>query len=408
MRILWIKAGGLVPLDTGGKIRSYHTLAELAKRHSVTVYTFYRAHTGDDHARLSETVNRVLARPLSLPPTRGFRDSLLFARNLAAGRSHTMGKYYLPRVKREVSDLIRSEAFDVIVCDFIYPAGLLDWSDTPPTVLFTHNVEAEVWDRQAEVTGNPVMRVALQLEARALRRAEDEFSARAAHVIAVSERNAEYFEKMAGPDRVSVVPTGVDVAYFAEETGLTPLGPRDIVFTGSMDWLPNDDSVRHFVQDILPRVLKAVPDARFWAVGRNPSTSLRTLDDGHRIRVTGAVDDIRPYLGGAAVFVVPMRSGSGTRLKIYEAMAASKAIVSTTVGAEGLAVRDGETIRLADDPDRFAAAVTELLLSPDEARSLGEAARRHVVEHHSWAAAVRPFEAVLERVVRPGPPDSSR
>ena len=405
MRILWIKAGGLLPLDTGGKIRSYHTLAELAKRHSVTVYTFYKAHTDDAHERLSAQFERFIPQPLDLPDRGTPADLYAVARALVGGRAYTMQKYYRPEVRTTVQRLCGSEvsgpdAFDVIVCDFMTPAGLIPWGGRTPTVLFTHNVEAEVWDRQVEVTRNPLLRQVLRREAVALRRAEAKYSRKADHVVAVSERNAEHFRSVAGHDRVTAVPTGVDVEFFRPGTSDRAMQPMDLVFTGSMDWMPNDDSVRFFVRDVLPQVWAQLPAVRFWAVGRNPSDGLRALDDGERVRITGKVDDIRPFLDQAALFVVPMRSGSGTRLKIYEAMAAGKAIVSTTIGAEGLAGTDGESIVFADSPEDFARSVVSLLEDPARAADLGRAARELVVRHHSWSAAVRPFEDALERAIR--------
>lgn len=400
MRVLWIKAGGLLPLDTGGKIRSYHTIKELAQRHEITLYTFYKAHSGDVHRELEKTVARVFIRPLELPESRTAADAMLFARLHATGTSYTMGKYYRPQVRRDVRTLTGDYSYDIIVCDFIFPAGLLPWSGSPPTVLFTHNVEAEVWERQLRLTHSPLMKLALQLEAKALVRAERRYALLAEHVLTVSERNADYFRSFLDPDSVSVVPTGVDVEYFRPSSNGAAARSLDLVFTGSMDWMPNEDAVLHFVKDILPLIRQEVPAVRFLAVGRKPSAALERLADGDKVVVTGAVDDIRPYLSRAAVFVVPIRSGSGTRLKVFEAMAAGKAVVSTRMGSEGLMVNDGEDIHLADNPHEFAAAVVSLLRDPGARASLESAARRLVEERYSWRAATVDFEAVLKGAAR--------
>lgn len=399
MRLLWVKAGGLVPPDTGGKIRSFQTIKELARRHDVTLYTFYKSHPDDVHDELADMFERVIARPLQLPPSRSIADLLLFARYLATGTPYTTGKYCRPAVKREVHELVRGGGFDLIVCDFLHPADVLPWSGSPPIVLFTHNVEAEVWERQTQLTTNPILRFALQFEARALARAERKYAELADHVIAVSERNADHFRAFLDPQDVSVVPTGVDVDYFTPTADRSDDSGCNMVFTGSMDWMPNDDCVRYFVAEILPLIWKEHPEARFWAVGKNPTESLRRLDDGERVFVTGTVDDIRPYLARADVFVLPMRSGSGTRLKLYESMAAGNAIVSTTIGAEGLAVTSGENLVLADGAEEFAAAVVSLLGDDGRRQSLGVAARTLVEDRYSWSAAVVDFEAVLERTL---------
>jgi glycosyltransferase involved in cell wall biosynthesis len=191
----------------------------------------------------------------------------------------------------------------------------------------------------------------------------------------------------------------VDLEYFSP-------APHDeqesaIVFTGSMDWMANEDGVRYFVRDILPRIRSEVPTAVFSVVGRNPSARLQALDSRQAgVRITGTVDDIRPYLNAGSVYVVPLRVGSGTRLKIFEAMAAGKAIVSTTIGAEGLPVTDQQNILLADDPDAFANCVISLLRDRDRRRTLGVAARQLVEERYSWKAAARRVDEVMTGLVR--------
>jgi glycosyltransferase involved in cell wall biosynthesis len=166
-----------------------------------------------------------------------------------------------------------------------------------------------------------------------------------------------------------------------------------------MDWLPNDDAVRYFVGHVLPLVRSEVPDARFWAVGRRPLPALRALAS-EAVTVTGTVDDIRPFLDRGAVCVVPLRSGSGTRIKIFEAMAMGKSVVSTTLGAEGLPVTHDRDILLADSPEEFARTIVALLRDPARRRRLGGAARELVERNHSWAAVGTQFEAILASVSR--------
>jgi len=398
MRILWVKAGGLVPLDTGGKIRSYHTIRELAGQHDMTVYTFYERFTPDPHDELKAVARRVMARPLRLPARRGPRDYLRFARALLLGRPYSMWRFYTSEVRGEVRGLCHSGDFDVLVCDFVAPAGIIPWHARLPKVLFTHNVEAEIWARQAALAPSAAWKLAYRLESRALARTEVRYARLADEVIAVSRQNAEFFAQCAGPDKVTAVPTGVDTGYFQPAPGAED--PTRLVFTGSMDWTPNEDCVVYFVEEILPLVRAELPAVSFWVAGRRPSSRLRALADGKTVQVTGDVEDIRPYLQQAALYVVPMRSGSGTRLKIYEAMASGKAVVSTTVGAEGLGVTPEKDIVLADSPPEFAQAVTALLRDAARRRELGAAARVLVEERYSWAAAARAFEGVLLRAVR--------
>jgi glycosyltransferase involved in cell wall biosynthesis len=168
-----------------------------------------------------------------------------------------------------------------------------------------------------------------------------------------------------------------------------------------MDWMPNDDGILFFAKEILPRIQQEIPAATLWVVGRRPSRQVQALASDH-IRVTSAVEDIRPYVARGAVYVVPLRSGSGTRIKIFEAMAMGKAVVSTTVGAEGLPVKNGRDILIADEPAAFAASVVRLLCDPAEAHRIGREARLLVESNYSWEAVAETFEPILNRLATRG------
>jgi glycosyltransferase involved in cell wall biosynthesis len=174
-----------------------------------------------------------------------------------------------------------------------------------------------------------------------------------------------------------------------------------MVFVGSMDWLPNEDAMFYFVNEILPMILRQVPNATLSIIGRSPSSRLKTLVSRHpEIKLTGRVDDVRPYLARGAVSVVPLRIGGGTRLKIFEAMSMGKAVVSTSVGAEGLPVSNGVQFLLADDAATFAECTVTLLCSPTKRGKLGTAARNLVEQKYSWTAVAKDFASALENVVK--------
>jgi glycosyltransferase involved in cell wall biosynthesis len=176
-----------------------------------------------------------------------------------------------------------------------------------------------------------------------------------------------------------------------------PQEPHDLVFTGSMDWMPNEDAIVWFTEAILPLVRAQVPDVTLTVVGRNPPVRVQALGERDpSVRVTGRVDDVRPYVERSAVFVVPIRIGGGTRLKIYEAMAMERPVVSTTVGAEGLPVRDGVDAVLADEPQAFADAVVALLRHPARARAIGQEAAAVVRARYGWGAVAADFAAQCE------------
>ncbi len=398
MRILWVKAGGLVPLDSGGRIRSYNILRQLARDHRVTYFGFHAEQDDAAHAELKEIFERVVTCPLTLPKAKSFAELMQYGKELFSREPYAISKYCQPWVKRELRKLVQSESYDVIVCDFLVAAGVIPWDLPCPKVLFTHNVEALIWKRHYEVARNPLWKLLSWREWRAMARAETRYLREADHVLAVSQTDADFFAKELPPEKLTVIPTGVDIEFFhptaAEEE------PNSLVFTGSMDWMPNEDGIFYFAEEILPRIFEKLPNARLTVVGRKPSERLKALaaTDPHHLHLTGWVDDIRPYLAQSAVCVVPLRVGSGTRLKIFEAMGMGKAIVSTTIGAEGLPVRHGIDVLLADSPDDFAKSVVTLLGDAPARQRLGNAARELVETKYSWASVARDFAAALERV----------
>lgn len=400
MKLCWIKAGGLVPLDYGGRIRSFQMAKELARRHEVTLFTFYRAQENDPHEQLAPLFANLITVPLRLPSQRSGAEYLDYLRLLPARHAYSMQKYYRPELVWAVADLFSREQFDAIICDFIYPAGILDWTIKTPIILFAHNVEAEVWERQYKVSNNPIRKFTFWLEYQRLTRCERHYAQRAAHVLAVSESNRRFFVGCVGDeDGVTLLPTGVDSDYFRP----VPEPPRDreLVFTGSMDWAPNHDAMVHFYQNILPLIRADEPHVKTWIVGRNPSPALRQLvqaDPG--IHLTGRVEDIRPFVNRSAVYVLPMRTGSGTRLKVFEAMASGKAIVSTLTGAEGLPVTDGDNILIAEQPQHFASAVIRLIRDSDFRCRLGMNARALVEGMFGWSRATNRLEDAVSRTVR--------
>jgi sugar transferase (PEP-CTERM/EpsH1 system associated) len=402
MRILWVKAGGIVPADTGGRIRSLHILKELARRHSVTIFTYYAEHFGDQHRELRGFAD-VVAIPIALPRERTSVDYLSYARTLFSsepcsmqvigGESGGRLRYFdSTDIRRRLGNLTAGGKFDVLICDFIYPAGLIDWTLPCPKILFTHNVEAQLWKQQFESAHQPLKKFLYWREWRALSEAERRYAREADHVVTVSEQNRVFFANFVNPERISTIATGVDIDFF-QPADCAP--SHSMVFTGSMDWIPNQQGILFFASDILPHIHAEVPDAELWIVGRYPSREIQQLA-GPRIHVTGRVDDIRPFLQNAPVYIVPLRSGSGTRIKIFEAMAMGKAVVSTALGAEGLPVTHGQNILIANDPREFARSVVRILRDRELAARLGRNARALVEKHFAWKTAASQFETILQ------------
>jgi sugar transferase (PEP-CTERM/EpsH1 system associated) len=398
MRILWVKAGGLVPPDTGGKIRSYQILRQLARDHSVVFFTFYGKHSNDLHPSLASLFDRAVCIPLDLPHPKSLRELVDYGANLLTRQPYNIAKYCRSRVRTELRRLLERETFDTIICDFLIPAAVIPWDWPTPKVLFTHNVESMIWKRHYDVARNPLWKLLSWREWRTMQVAEQKYLLASDHVLAVSQDDCDFFAKYIDHAKISLIPTGADTDYFqpieAEEI------PNSLVFTGSMDWLPNEDAIIYFVKQILPKIREQIPDVSLAVVGRNPSRRLQELvATENAVRLTGWVEDIRPFLAKSTLCLVPLRIGGGTRLKIFEAMSMGKAVVSTSIGAEGLPVQPGKHLVIADDPTHFASATVNLLRDPASRRQLGIAARRLVEEKYSWAQVAKQFAKVLQDVV---------
>jgi len=265
-----------------------------------------------------------------------------------------------------------------------------------PAVLFQHNVETVLWRRLAKTEAAPLRRLCYQLEAAKMARYEQTALANFDHVIAVSDQDQDQMRVFAPECPITVVPTGVDTEQYSVAPAASGNTPR-VVFTGSMDWEPNLDAVEYFCRDIWPSILAAVPDARFQIVGRNPHGRVRRLASSS-VEVTGTVPSVADYLRDATVVIVPLRIGGGTRLKIFEAMAMGKALVSTSIGAEGLDVLHGRDLLLADNPDRFANAVLDLLRDPVLRRRYEQAAAIQA-QRYDWSRIAEGFAGVLRATI---------
>jgi len=397
VKILWVKSGGLLPLTHGGRIRSYHLAKELASFHEVSLFTF--ASEEEDpvaaHVPLREIFKEVVCLPLKIPKARGLQEALNYARNLVSTRPYSMSKYCQPWIARELRTHLAKTSYDVLLCDFLLTAAVVPWDWPHPKVLFTHNIEAVIWERQYRVSKNPIWKAVSYREYRMLERMEREYISGADHVLAVSEKDRDFFLRYAAKEKMTVIPTGVDVDYFRPQRGVED--PDLIVFTGSMDWMANEDGIIFFIEKVLPLVRQRFPKVKLSVVGRRPSERLRRIGASKQgVEVTGTVDDIRPYLARGCVYVVPLLVGGGTRIKIFEAMAAGKAVVSTTIGAEGLPVRHGENILLADEPEAFAKCVGELLSNTVLRIQISTSARVFVEEKYSWKAVGQIIAESLE------------
>lgn len=399
MKILWLKTELLHPVDKGGKIRTYNMLRELKRQHWITYLTLDDESDLQARSLASEYSNELIRVPHTTQPkfSVGFYGEL--AANLFSPLPYFMNKYKSQEMRRAVEEQVAGHGFDVLVCDFLQPSINVPDKLPLPSLLFQHNVEAMIWKRHCDVQTNPLKRAYLKTQWQKAVAYERRTCQRFDLVVAVSPEDSQTMASEYHVQNVTHVPTGVDTEYFRPR-GHVAARPRSLVFTGSMDWLPNEDAMQYFIKEVLPLVRRGIPDVTLTIVGRSPYASL--LDLSRRdpnIIVAGRVDDVRPYIEEAAAYIVPIRIGGGTRLKIYEAMAMEKPVISTSIGAEGLPVRDGVELLLADSPSDFADAIERVTNDHEVGQRLGKAAAEVVREKFAWSGVAQKFSDLCELAV---------
>ena len=341
MKILLTLRQPLYPADTGGKVRSLNIFSRLAKRASIHAVSFADAVADAasirEMQRLFESYTPVFWQETKKYSPRFYKE--IFT-NQFSSLPYFLAKCRLPHFRSTVEGLLAKEHFDVLFSDFLHTAVPLLQCSFKPKIVFEHNVEFLLRKRKWQVEKHPLRKIVFGTEWRRTRPLEARVSRSFDHVLTVSEEDQQTIRHEFGINQVSTLPTGVDTDFFCP-SGNGPQ-PGRLAFVGSMDWDPNEDGVVWFLENIYPLIRHTVPNASFVVVGRNPSSRLRAIAARTpAVEITGWVPDVRPYLSQAEVVVVPLRIGGGTRIKIPEAMAMGKAVVSTSVGAEGLPVSPG-------------------------------------------------------------------
>jgi glycosyltransferase involved in cell wall biosynthesis len=397
MKILWVKTNLLHPLDSGGVIRSYNMLRELKREHDVTYVALGSTTETESRGRAEEYCDRLVQVPWRGVPRRTQWQFYVQAlANLRSDLPLSLERYRVPQLEDALRDLTQKEPFDIAVCDFLFPAPHFGGVQQTPKLLFQHNVESLIWDRMWKHSRG-IARTYFRSQAQRMRRWENQLVREFDHVVTVSPEDAELMREWFGSHNVTPIPTGVDIEYFRPREGRPE---RDAVFVGSLDWLPNIDGIRWLLSEVWPMIRSQRPSARLHLVGRRPSRTIRQLLK----RVPGIVlwpdvPDVREHLWQAAAVVVPLRVGGGTRVKIFEALACQKAVVTTTVGAEGLPVAHGRHALIVSEAADFASAVLQLLDDPEQRRRLGEAGRKLVSERYSWRQVADAFAEICSSVV---------
>lgn len=391
-RLLFVSTVFLFPADTGGRIRTANILRGMKGGRFEIVLASPAAAGVERHAG---ELARVADRFVSWPAVRDY-PLRRFARlaQLARALPISVATDRLPAGQAAVARELQMPP-DLVLVDFAHAAVLLPEAVKPPIVVFTHNVEAEIYERHAERAPDALRRWVWRDQGAKMRLFEGAALRRAGTVIAVSERDREQLARRYGLASVATIPTGVDLDYFSFVRPREPAG-ETLVFTGSMDWRANIEGIEHFMDAVWPRIVALRPNARFVVVGRNPPADLvaRARNRGLAWQFTGFVDDVRPFVRQADAYVIPLRIGSGTRMKAYEAMALGCPVVSTALGMEGLTAEPDRHFLLADDPAAFAQAAIRLLQETDLRQRMAAEARALVAENFGAARVARAFEDI--------------
>jgi len=396
--LLFISPRFLFPVDSGGKIRTTQVLRGM-KGGRFRIRLMSPA-TQDLVARHREDLAQVCDEFEFWPaPPDGWRGMLSRAWHLFDALPMPVRVDRSDAAAVAVARALEARP-DVVVFDFLHAAVLAPPRIDAPSVIFTHNVEAQIFARHLEVARSAWMRAIWRNQLHKMRTYEARTLARFDVVVAVSAEDARLFGRDYGVRNAHVIPTGVDLEFFRHTP---PSRDADIVFCGSMDWLANQGAMRYFMDEVWAAIVARVPAASMTVVGRAPPAALvaEAARRGLRWRFTGFVDDVRPIVGGAAVSVVPLQVGGGTRLKVFESMAMGPVVVSTSIGVEGLPVESGLNCVVADDASAIAEAVVALLRDRERRLAMSRAARHFVEEKCGYVVAARSFEhACVEALAR--------
>ena len=408
MNILFVTKSLPYPPNAGFKKRTYHLIKGLSKDNRVSVIC-----SGNyEQEKANVEALKECTHSITLIPSTQRHSRIL---NLFSPLPFNIKRWNSLLIKKAIEQIIKKEQIDLILCDSIYQAGNIP-SNSCYKVLAEHNIESVIIRRYAETENNIAKRTYAFAELRKMRNYENRMWPEFDLCLVCSEEDKKIIQSRISKQSVEVVPNGVDIEYFKplelirdaergmrNEDGSPHPAPRkphnennSLVYTGEIGWHPNKDAIIYFAREIWPLIKKEVKDVLFYVVGNNPPDEIKKLSEKDTsIIVTGFVEDIREYIGKASVFVTPLRIGSGTRLKILEAMAMGKPVVSTSIGCEGIEVTNGENIIVADKPAEFKDKVIELFNNQQLKTSLSISARKLIEERYSWGKITQKLNNII-------------
>lgn len=391
MRVLYLTNGFPFPL-TSGYLRHYYLIRELSQWHRITLLSVVGPSFRSEHV---EALRPYTERVLTFRSSGRGRSRA--GKALAWAKAALLGQAAGQAMRAAIRQLLAEERFDAVLFSGKETLAAIDGLRTPPVVADFTDAASLRLRGQIAVSGGP-RRLALHLKLRRMRRLEQRILARAAHSLLASARDRDALVGGAHP-AMTVVPNGVDTAYWQRRA--STLGQGTLVFTGAMNYAPNVDAALHLIRDILPLVQRELPATRALIVGHSPRPALVAEGTRPGVTVTGFVDDVRPYLEQATVFVAPLRFGAGIQNKLLEAMAMEVPVIASPLAAQGLHTEDGMAppLRVASTPEGFAEAICAELRARAADPAPDAEARRFVMAHFDWQVSARRVHEVLTKVV---------
>jgi len=375
------------PLDGGCWIRTYHVLRLLSEAFDVTALYFERMGLSarEDAEQLEKSLRELgrfgEAKAFPVPQTRS-RLRLLWdhARSVLFRKVYTRYIFDSAAFRAELGELLQTRSFDLVHMDSLDLSAYLPMCEGLPVACVHHNVESELLRCRAPVQGRAPARAYFRYQAERMKREEQDWIGQIALNVVVSAEDRDLLASFVPEARFTVVPNGVDIDEFRPESAQGD----GLAYIGGTNWYPNLDALDHFGESILPHLRAAGVEIPVHWVGSASKEEQRRYANAFGVQLTGYVDDVRPFMRDTLCNIVPLRAGGGTRLKILNSWAMGKAIVSTSVGCEGLAARDGENILIRDDPREFAEAILTLRSDESLRLKLEQGARKTAEQHYSW------------------------
>ncbi len=396
LNILFLSTENPFPVDHGHHIRTYHVLKALAAEHKIHFIGFTQNDSGFDHKdklfEFCETVDILRLR------YRGWRQLLLSVFNLFSQMPLIIQKYYTDEAVERVHQVIQRHKIDLVHFDMLHLAKYRDCIGSLPCILVNHNVESLRLRRWASIEKKKLLKLFLNYQYTKLRNYESQACLEFDKCVVVSEDDKAFLRDLCNGGDFVTLPNGVDAGYFQVSTDRVE--PNTLVWTGSLRSPYNRDAVVFLLNFIWPRIYQKLPEARLTIVGALPSKPLDVPVGAERVSFTGYVDDVRPYVAKSALFVAPLRSGSGTKIKVLNAMSQGKAVLTTTIGVEGIDAIHSNEIVVIDNPEQFADRAVALLQEPEEILKIGKRARKLIEAKYDWAIINRDISALYHPFAR--------